>query len=128
MASASKTPNFNLPQWVGTEKPERTDFNAAFDVIDSFDLSGDIKIIQSGTTKDAVTHTLDHTEICLYMTGRDVSMYIVSGFEGVAYIDAIKAVANGGNFGVSGAVFTADNLGRNRPYVLIRLKEGIAYP
>ena len=35
MASASKTPNLNLPQWVGTEKPERTDFNAAFDAIDN---------------------------------------------------------------------------------------------
>ena len=35
MASASKTPNLNLPQWVETEKPERTDFNAAFDAIDT---------------------------------------------------------------------------------------------
>ena len=35
MASASKTPNLNLPQWVGTEKPERTDFSAAFDAIDT---------------------------------------------------------------------------------------------
>ena len=35
MASASKTPSLNLPQWVGTEKPERTDFNAAFDAIDT---------------------------------------------------------------------------------------------
>lgn len=35
MASASKTQNLNLPQWVGTEKPERTDFNAAFDAIDT---------------------------------------------------------------------------------------------
>ena len=35
MASASKTPNLNLPQWVGTEKPERTDFNAAFNEIDA---------------------------------------------------------------------------------------------
>ena len=34
MASASKTPNLNLPQWVETEKPERTDFNTAFDAID----------------------------------------------------------------------------------------------
>ena len=34
MASASKTPNLNLPQWVGTEKPERTDFNEAFAAID----------------------------------------------------------------------------------------------
>lgn len=34
MASASTTPNLNLPQWVETEKPERTDFNAAFDAID----------------------------------------------------------------------------------------------
>ena len=36
MASAATTPNLNLPQWVGTEKPERTDFNAAFDAIDEF--------------------------------------------------------------------------------------------
>lgn len=35
MASASKTPNLSLPQWVGTEKQERTDFNQAFDVIDT---------------------------------------------------------------------------------------------
>lgn len=35
MASASKTPNLNLPQWVGTEKQERTDLNAAFDAIDT---------------------------------------------------------------------------------------------
>ena len=35
MASASKTPKLNLPQWVGTEKPERTDFNAAFEAIDT---------------------------------------------------------------------------------------------
>ncbi len=40
MASASKTPNLNLPQWVGTEKPERTDFNAAFDAIDGLVVSG----------------------------------------------------------------------------------------
>ena len=36
MASASKTPNLNLPQWVGTEKPERTDFNEAFLAIDGY--------------------------------------------------------------------------------------------
>lgn len=34
MASASKTPNLDLPQWVAEEKPERTDFNAAFLAID----------------------------------------------------------------------------------------------
>ena len=34
MASASKTPNLNLPQWVESEKPERTDFNAAFLALD----------------------------------------------------------------------------------------------
>ena len=34
MASANKTPNLNLPQWVGTEKQERTDLNVAFDAID----------------------------------------------------------------------------------------------
>lgn len=45
MASASTTPNLNLPQWVGTEKPERTDFNAAFAAID-------------GLTRLIVDHTL----------------------------------------------------------------------
>ena len=35
MASAATTPNLDLPQWVETEKPERTDFNAAFDAIDT---------------------------------------------------------------------------------------------
>lgn len=34
MASAATTSNIGLPQWVETEKPERTDFNAAFDAID----------------------------------------------------------------------------------------------
>lgn len=34
MASASKTPNLNLPQWVATEKPEMVDFNGAFNTID----------------------------------------------------------------------------------------------
>lgn len=34
MASAATTPNLGLPQWVGTEKPEMDDFNAAFDAID----------------------------------------------------------------------------------------------
>jgi len=34
MASAAKTPNLGLPQWVAGEKPERTDFNAAFLAID----------------------------------------------------------------------------------------------
>ena len=35
MASAATTSNLGLPQWVGTEKPERTDFNTAFDAIDA---------------------------------------------------------------------------------------------
>ena len=40
MASSSKTPNLNLPQWTATEKPERTDFNDAFDAIDGLVVSG----------------------------------------------------------------------------------------
>ena len=38
MASASKTPNLNLPQWVETEKPEMADFNAAFLALDGLKL------------------------------------------------------------------------------------------
>ena len=36
MASATKTPKLALPQWTASEKPERTDFNDAFDKIDDF--------------------------------------------------------------------------------------------
>ena len=53
MASASKTPNLNLPQWVGTEKPERTDFNAAFLAID-----------QAATSDDDYVKFPDGTMIC----------------------------------------------------------------
>lgn len=45
MSYSDKTPNLNLPQWVGTEKPERTDFNAAFTAIDAA-IGG---IIESGS-------------------------------------------------------------------------------
>lgn len=34
MSSAATTPNLALPQWVAAEKPERTDFSAAFLAID----------------------------------------------------------------------------------------------
>lgn len=34
MGSVTKTTNLALPQWSATEKPERTDFNAAFLAID----------------------------------------------------------------------------------------------
>ena len=64
MASASKTPNLNLPQWVETEKPERTDFNTAFDAIDdvidggsatpfaAMPYVGTAPIIESGSNTD----------------------------------------------------------------------------
>lgn len=35
MASAARTPNLSLPQWTAGEKPERTDFNAAFLALDN---------------------------------------------------------------------------------------------
>ena len=61
MASASKTPNLNLPQWVGTEKPERTDFNTAFDAID--------------TAVEAVSTSIDtRTSYALIETSRDLSI------------------------------------------------------
>lgn len=82
MASASKTPNLNLPQWVGTEKPERTDFNAAFDEIDTtvashlaesatddvHDLVSDGKIIQeSGAGSNGrYVRFADGTQICYH--------------------------------------------------------------
>jgi hypothetical protein len=40
MASVSTTPNLGLPQWVETEKPERTDFNTAFGILDDLVTGG----------------------------------------------------------------------------------------
>ena len=68
MASASKTPNLNLPQWVGTEKPERTDFNAAFDAIDDHVAESTSKHIkESGSnTNGRYIKFDDGTMICTY--------------------------------------------------------------
>jgi hypothetical protein len=36
MASTNKTPNYNLPQWIGTDHPTFSgDFNGAFSAIDT---------------------------------------------------------------------------------------------
>ena len=66
MASASKTPNLNLPQWVGTEKPERTDFNAAFDAIDDHVAESASKHIrESGSNDDGYYIKFDDgTMVC----------------------------------------------------------------
>lgn len=59
MAAAAKTPNLNLPQWVATEKPERTDFNAALSAID-----GAI-IVESGSNANgSYIKFADGTMIC----------------------------------------------------------------
>ena len=67
MASASKTPNLNLPQWVGTEKPERTDFNAAFDAIDDHVAeSANKHIKESGSNANGRYIKFDDgTQICI---------------------------------------------------------------
>ena len=36
MAATNQTSNLGLPQWVATDKPQRTDFNTAFDAIDDY--------------------------------------------------------------------------------------------
>ena len=56
MASASKTPNLNLPQWVGTEKPERTDLNAAFDAIDTTVASHLAESVSLGNTPHGIVY------------------------------------------------------------------------
>lgn len=35
MSSTNKTPNFNLNQWIGSDRPKRTDFNHDNNVLDS---------------------------------------------------------------------------------------------
>ena len=100
MASANKTPNLNLPQWVGTEKPERTDFNAAFDAIDttvashladetqyeavlingftgsvkySKDAHGNVKL---SITIEGLTTTTANTQVCIIPQGYRPSVII----------------------------------------------------
>ena len=79
MASASKTPNLNLPQWVGTEKPERTDFNAAFDAIDD-----NLNLVQS--------ERVDHVAVLLNSwTG---TLKVSKNMVGVVNINADLIVGN----------------------------------
>jgi len=77
MASASKTPNLNLPQWVGTEKPERTDFNAANSNIDTAIGSRTYTEQNYVTNGETVTASLDALDISLrpwwsYLYGREI--------------------------------------------------------
>lgn len=57
MSSVNKTPNLNLPQWAANEKPERTDFNSAFDAID--DTIGKFRYQSIGVSKDVQTEGTD---------------------------------------------------------------------
>ena len=47
MAATNSTTNYGLPQWVATDKPERTDFNTAMADIDT-----NINLVQSGDETD----------------------------------------------------------------------------
>ena len=67
MASASKTPSLNLPQWVEPEKPELTDFNAAFATLDEGTGSG-ITVVDTYPTEE---------------DGEDGDVYAVKGGTGV---------------------------------------------
>lgn len=77
MASASKTPNLNLPQWVGTEKPERTDFNAAFDAIDDHVAESSSKHIkESGSNPNGSYIKFDDGTLICYQN----VLFTYSGF------------------------------------------------
>lgn len=43
MASTNSTTNYGLPQWLATDKPERTDLNTAFDALDT-----NLNLVQEG--------------------------------------------------------------------------------
>ena len=95
MASASKTPNLNLPQWLETEKPERTDFNAAFDAIDdvlfvvpacrvynSTDqavTSGVAKVLSFDTERFDTDNIHDATTSPTRLTCRTAGVYLIIG-------------------------------------------------
>lgn len=128
MASASKTPNLNLPQWVGTEKPERTDFNAAFDAIDTNlnlvqSAIGSLEVIKTGaSTGVVISHTVLNGEIYLLVVGRDNGLYFITGFSTAAYLTTVVAMGGtAGTISVSGDTLTVDFATRTRPYVLLKL-------
>lgn len=102
MSSASKTPNLNLPQWAANEKPERTDFNTAFDSIDD--------IIRSGTwTPTIVGNTTAGTQTYTTQAGtwtRIGSRVIVDGYIYCAIGSTAAGVTR-----IEGLPFNIDNNG-----------------
>jgi len=78
MASASKTPNLDLPQWLETEKPERTDFNAAFDAIDDLIETGSFTpYFTIGNSTTGITHA--YQQGYYYKIGKIVMVSILVG-------------------------------------------------
>lgn len=73
MASASKTPNLNLPQWVGTEKPERTDFNAAMGIIDA--IANTSLKNESGWFKDSTTGLIVQWGVVIFPSGTNAHTF-----------------------------------------------------
>ncbi len=106
MSYTNKTPNLNLPQWVGTEKPERTDFNAAFDAIDTEVTATNTSIANflpqqrlegSGSGKLIDKYSLAWNSLYLLMTGAvtaaNASLYLItvrSSSSNDGYVHAVK--------------------------------------
>lgn len=68
MAATNSTTNYDLPQWVATDKPEMTDFNTAMEDIDT-----NINLIQSFQSKNVYFGELTKS------TGDDSGVQTISG-------------------------------------------------
>jgi len=95
MASANKTPNYDLPQWVATDKPERTDFNQAMSDIDTnlnlvqsmltqttagrFVLPGGLKICWGKSTVDYANANVAQGAIAFPFTFSAVPIVVIAG-------------------------------------------------
>ena len=63
MASTNKTPNYNLPQWVGTDHPTFSeDFNDAFSAIDTAMSTNKTNAESAQTTATAAKSTAESAQ------------------------------------------------------------------
>lgn len=79
--AAAATPNLGLPQWVAAEKPERTDFNAAFLAID-----GAVIIASGSNAYGSYVQFADGTMICY---GSNVTTTAIDTVWGGVFINSV---------------------------------------
>ena len=124
MASASKTPNLNLPQWLETEKPERTDFNAAFDAIDDHVSTFAKSLTLNGYQKypSGLIEQWGSTTFPANSGGANIQLPIAFP-NGVLNIQATVTYISGGGSAQLKAAASGQFVGNSNIYIYVRFPE-----